>query len=127
MRSCLELRLDLQNDVVLVERREHRRDDALAERVAERIVDRLRQYPIARRGVAIDRDVEQRSGICLVAGDVGNPGNALDLVQEERRPVVQLAGIGIDQRILILRARDASADRNVLRRLHVDRDTLQLT
>ena len=72
-----KLRIDLEHDVVLVERGEDRRDDALAEGVVERVVDRRRQDAEARRGIAIDRDVEQRSGILLVAGDVGDAAGAL--------------------------------------------------
>ncbi len=68
--------------MVLIERREHGRDDALAESIVERIVDRRRQYPIARGRIAIDRDVEQRTGVRLVTGDVGDARNALELIQE---------------------------------------------
>ena len=43
------LRIDLEDHVVLVERGEHRRDDALAERVVERVVDGRGQDAVARR------------------------------------------------------------------------------
>ena len=67
-----KLRIDLQDDVVLVQRGEHRRDDALAEGVVERVVDRRRQDAEARRDLAIDRDIELRAGIRLVAGNIGD-------------------------------------------------------
>ena len=54
------------------------------------------------------------------------PGNGLDLVEEQRRPMVELAGIGVVQRILILRLGDAAADGDVLRGLHIERDALDL-
>jgi len=73
------LRLDLEHPHGTVERRKHGGDDALAERVVEGIVDRRRQDPIARRGVAVNRDVEARSGICLVAGDIGDARMVLSL------------------------------------------------
>ena len=52
------------------------------------------------------------------------PGMRLDPVEEERRPMVELAGIGVGQRVLILRLGHATADRDVLRRLHVEGDAL---
>jgi hypothetical protein len=58
--------------VILVERRVHRRDDALAERVLERVVDGRREDAEARRDLAIDRDVEQGPGALLVGGDIGD-------------------------------------------------------
>jgi len=36
--------------------------------------------------------------------------------------MVEFAGIRVDQRVLVLRPGHAAADRDVLRRLHVDRD-----
>ena len=68
----------------------------------ERVVDRRRQDAVARGDVAVDGDVEQRPGVLLVAGDVRDARNGLELVEEERGPVVEFAGIGIGQRILIL-------------------------
>src|SRR5208283_2756681 len=52
-----ELRRDLHHDMVLVERRVHRGDLPLPERVVERIVDRLLGETKARSGVTIDDDV----------------------------------------------------------------------
>ena len=72
LRAALEARIDLEDDVVLIERGVDRRDDALAEGVAERVVDRRRQDAEARRGIAIDRGVEERSGILLVRRDIGD-------------------------------------------------------
>ena len=98
----LELGVDLQHDVILVEHGEHRRDDALAEGVVERVVDGGGQDAEARGDLALDGDVEQRPGIELIGGDVGDAGNGLDLVEEERRPVIELAGVGVGQCVLIL-------------------------
>ena len=126
-RPVLELRVDLQDDVVLVQGRVHGRDDALAEGVVERVVDGGGQDAVARGDIALDRDVEQGPGIELVGGDVGDAGDRLDLVEEQRRPVVELAGIGVVQRVLILGLVETrAADRDVLRGLHVERDALDL-
>ena len=54
------------------------------------------------------------------------PGRVLDLIEEERRPVIELAGIGVVKRVLILGLRQPSADGDVLRGLHVERDALDL-
>ena len=54
----------------------HGRDDALAERVVERVVDGGGQDAVARGDFALDRDVEHRPGIELVGGDVGDAGDA---------------------------------------------------
>ena len=53
-------------------------------------------------------------------------GDLLDPVEEQCRPVVQLAGIGVIQRVLILGFRDPAADGDVLRGLHIERDALDL-
>ena len=82
----LEFGIDLQHHVVLVERGVHGRDDALAEGVVERVVDGRGQDAEARGDLAVDRDVEQRPGILLIGGDVGDAGDGLDLVEEERAP-----------------------------------------
>ena len=53
--SELELRLDLEHDVVLVLPGSDGRDDALAERIVERVVDRRRQNAVTRGDIALDR------------------------------------------------------------------------
>ena len=78
----------------------------------------------ARGDVALDGDVEHRPGIELIGRDVDDPWYRLDLVEEERRPMVELAGIGVVQSVLILGLGHAPADGDVLRRLHVERDAL---
>ncbi len=92
-RSELELRLHLQHDVILVLLGQHSRDNALSKGVRQRIVDRRRQDAVAGGDIAIDSDVEQRSGVLLVAGDVGDSRNRLQLVQEQPGPVVELTGV----------------------------------
>jgi hypothetical protein len=53
------------------------RDDALTERIGERIVDGRGQDSMARSNVEIDRDIEQRARVLLVAGDVGMPSGLI--------------------------------------------------
>ena len=78
--SILEFGVNFQDDMVLLQGSVHRRDDALAEGVVERVVDRAGQDAVARGDVALDGDVEQRSGIELVGGDVGDARHRLDRI-----------------------------------------------
>ena len=90
------------NDMVLLQGGVHGRDDTLAEGVVERVVDRVGQDAVARGDFALDRDVEHRPGIELIGGDVGDAGDRLDLVEEQRRPMVEFAGIGVVHGVLKL-------------------------
>ena len=54
------------------------------------------------------------------------PGTRLDLVEEQRRPMVEFAGIGVVQGVLKLGLVQPRADGDVLRGLHVKRDALDL-
>ena len=74
----LELRLGLQNDVILVQLGVESVDLALPEGVVERVVDGLRRDAEARGGGAID---DQRLGLAvqLLVGDhVGQLGQLLE-------------------------------------------------
>ena len=66
-----ELRRDFHHDVVLVQRRVHRRHLPLPERVVERVVDSLLRESEPRSGVAIDDDVGLQAAVLLIAADVG--------------------------------------------------------
>ena len=71
-------------------------------------------------------DVQLRPGIGLVAGDVGDAVERSNLFEEDRRPVGQLVGIRVGQRVLILRLGQPRADGDVLGRLHVEGDALDM-
>ena len=79
-RVLLVLRIDLEDDVVLVELREDDRDLALAEGVVERIVDGRGGQAQARGGVAVEREVGAQAGGLLVAGYVGQLRQRPELV-----------------------------------------------
>ena len=112
--------------MILVQRGEHRGDDALAERVVEGVVDRGGQDAEARRDLAVDRDVEHRPGIFLVGGHVGDLRHAPELVRKIAAQWSSSLGVRVGQRVLVLRLAIAGADRDVLRRLHIERDALDL-
>ena len=54
----------------------------------------------------------------LVGGDVLHVRHGAQPGEQARRPGVQLVGVGVEQRVLELRAADAGADLDVLHRLH---------
>ena len=118
----LELRLRLQDHVVLVELRVHGVDLALAESVVERVVDGRRRDSQPRGGDAVDGQRHRQSAGLLVGGHVFQQGRLLQLVDQPVRPQVQFGGIGVFERVLVLRAADAVIDGDVLHRLHVQLD-----
>src|SRR6267143_2011487 len=70
----LELRIDFQNDVILVELSEDRGDLALAKGIVERVVNVGGKNAEARSGVAVDGDGSEETLVQLVAGDVAKFG-----------------------------------------------------
>src|ERR1700730_4890698 len=124
--SILEFGVDLQDDMVLLQGGVDRGDDTLAEGVVERIVDRVGQDAVARGDIALDRDVEQRPGIQLIGGDIGDAVERLELFEEQVRPMVEFALVGVVQGVLKLGLVQPRADRNVLSSLHIKGNALDL-
>src|SRR5205823_3117915 len=123
LQIVLELRFDFQHDPKLVRLREDRRDLTLAKGVIECIVDRLRADAEARGRIAVDDQARLQAPILVVAGDITQLRQLLQLLHKARRPQAQLLWIGIFKAVLILRAADAILDRQVLHWLHEKRDT----
>ena len=73
VQRLLHVRVGFEDHPVLVRLSEDRRDDALAERVIERVVDRRRRDPEPRRGRAIDLDIGRQPALR------GSWSNILDL------------------------------------------------
>ena len=99
---------------------------ALPERIVERLVDVLRLDAEACGLVAVDDQREGAAVGLLIGRDVAQLGQGLQLVGDPRRPGLQLVEIGVLQRVLILRPRQPAADVEILRRLHEERDALDL-
>ena len=119
--------VDLEDDAVLVQLREDGRDLALAERVVERVVDRLRRDAEARRGVAVDH--EPRLQARRSAGRWRRraaPAAPAAVRRSRGAQTVKLLAVGIFEAVLVLRPADAILDRQVLHRLHVQRDAVDL-
>ena len=117
---------DLEHHAVLVRLREYRRHQPLAEGAVQGAVDgRGRDAEPARRG-AVELDIRLQPAILQVAGHVCELRHLLQPVDELVHPGAEFAGIHRLDGELVLRAADASLDRQVLHRLHVERDALDL-
>ena len=124
VRILLEFRLDFQHDMVLVQLSKHGRDQTLAEGVVQRVVDHLRGNCIASSAVAIDNESRLQSFSLLIAGHVPKIGQHLQFLHQPGRPRVQFFRIGVLKAVLELGAADAIVHREVLNRLHEERDAL---
>ena len=123
----LELGLHLQHHAVLVRLREDGRDQALAERVVERVVDRRRRDAEPARGLAVDLD-DRPAG----RGPAGRSRRRRAAAAARSRSTSRgtqrrsSSGSASSTRELVLRAADAVLDGEVLHRLHVERDARHL-
>lgn len=111
--------------MITVELGEILRHLALPESVIERIVNELWLNAEARSLIAIDDDADRRAKRLLVARDIPQFGQSLQLRQDQRGPMIQFRDVGMLQRILILGAARPSADIQLLRRLHEKRHALK--
>ena len=111
----------LEDHAILVGLRIDRRDLALAEGVVERVVDRLHRDAEPAGGFAVDLDLHAQAALLRLRGDVEQPrGPAAAARVSFSDHSMHLAGVGADQRVLILRAARPRADLDVLHRLEVD-------
>ncbi len=84
------------------------------------------EMPKRRSAVAVDREDGARGRVLQVARHVGELGQLLEAREQARRPVVQLVEVGVGERVLVLRAGEATADVDVLAGLHQERRALHL-
>ena len=75
-RATLQRRVELEDDAVLVRLRVDGRDDALPERIVERVVDGGRRDAEAARGGAVDDQIDRQALLLQVARDVGRAAAA---------------------------------------------------
>ena len=121
-RSRQALGLGDQHHAILIGLVEDGRDDALAERVVQRVVDGRRSDAIARGQLPVDFDVDAQPLVVQIAGDVGD---RLDLLH----PRDQLGHVFLKvllarppQHELILVRRHRGVEREVLLGLQVQLD-----
>ena len=122
-RVQLILRINLEDDVVLVVLLVQRRDLPLAEGVVQRVVDRLRRNAEPGRRVAVDDEISLQAARLQVAIDVGQFRTLAELVDQPGRPVIKRVEIGGLQRVLILGTAEAATDPDVLNGLQIQRDS----
>jgi hypothetical protein len=91
--ALLVARLHFEDDVVLVQLREDGRHLPLAEGVVQGVVDHLRRDAEPRGGVAVDRQGRLQATGLLIARHVAQLRQRAQLLDQLRRPGVQLAGI----------------------------------
>ena len=125
-RPLLKLGLHLQDHPILVQLGEDGGDQPLAEGVVQRVVDQLRSEAEAGCGAAIDVQHRPQALVLLIAGHVTQDWNAVQPPHQSFGPDGELLGIGVFQRVLILRAAHPVLDRQILHRLHEQRDAVHL-
>ena len=118
--------LSFKHDVVLVQLRVQCGNLPLPISIVEHLVDRLRRDAHAGSGDPVDDEGGGETGSLLVGGQVAQLRDRLQFGHELGRPVIQFARIGIFQGVLILRAAHAIFDGEVLHRLHIERNAIDL-
>ena len=118
VRVALVLRIDLEDDAILVALGIDRRHLPLRVRIGERGVDVLDAHAEPRGRLPVDRDVELEAALLAIGRHVDHARHGLHAVDRARHPFQQFVEIGAPQRELVLRAAPAAADAHVLRREH---------
>ena len=119
----MKSRLRLEHHPILIQLRENGRDLALAKGIVERVIEYLRRDTEARGGAAVYHQARQQPLVLLIIGDIPQHRQGLELLHEPGCPFAELLGIGIFQTVLKLRPAYTVFDRQVLHRLHEQRDT----
>ena len=122
----MQLRLNFEHNTILVQLGEHRGHLTLAESVIECVVDYLGRDTETRCGIPIHHQSRLQAAILLVTGNIAQFRKGLKSTDELGDPPIQLIGIRIFHAVLILRTRDTVFHGQVLYRLHVQRDALNL-
>ena len=118
----LQCRVGLEDHPVLVRLGEDRRDDALPERIIERVVDGGGGDPETRGGRAVDQDIGGKPVFRVIARDPLDLRKLLQSLEQFRDPDHEFARVGVLEHEIVLRAADRCVDRQILDRLHVERD-----
>ena len=105
---------------------EHGGYEPLAEGVVERVVNHLRDDAQPCSGAAINRQQGLQPLILLIAAHVAKFGEHPERLDELRRPGIQFSGVGIFEAVLVLRPAHAILDGEVLHRLQVQGDVVDL-
>src|SRR4029079_4388753 len=123
LRALLELRLGLENDLVIVCRRIDGRDLPRAECVIELLAHLIDRDAIDRRLLAIDLDRHLWILYVEIGRDIKQSGDLSDLVAQFGRDAIEAFGIVGLQRVLILTLVQSPTEIDVLDRLKEDLDS----
>ena len=122
----LKLRLTFENDVVLIHLRIHRADLPLTKGVIQCVIDGCRRDAEPRSCNAVNHQRYGQPSRLLIGGNIFQFGQLLQLPDEPVSPVVEFIGVGVFERVLVLRSTYTVIDRNVLHRLHEQLNSLHL-
>ena len=125
-RALPEARGHFHHHMVLVQLSVERRYQPLPERIVERVVDHLRRDPQPGRGVPIDPERDSQASVLLVAGNIAELRQGLELLHQPRRPCLELRGIGVFDGVLKLCPAHTILHGQVLDRLHEQSDAFHL-
>src|ERR1700719_2670709 len=98
-------------------------DLALAEGVAEGVVDVLEAHAEAAGGIAVDDDVAGQAAHLLIRIDVAQFRDLGEALLEDGGPVDEVGQIVGLQRVLVLRAAKAASDGEILNSLQIEGGT----
>ena len=126
VRVLLKLRLTLKHNVILIHLRIHRADLPLTEGVIERVVDGCRRNAKSRGCDPVNHQRYGQASRLLIGRDIFQFRRLLQTGDETVGPVIQFIGIGVFERVLVLRAAHPIVHSNVLHRLHEEFYSLNL-
>ena len=108
--------------MVLVQLCVHRVDLTLAEGVIQRVIDGRRSDAEARGRRSINHYRLRLTAQLLIGDHIGQLWELFQLSHEIVRDTVQFGLTGVFQRVLVFGSADAIVHRQVLHRLHIERD-----
>ncbi len=117
----MKFRRNFQNDMVLIQPFINIGDLALAEGIAQDIIDVLNGDSQPSRGIAIDRKIGLQALILLVGIDIAQFRNLAKSIHDDGSPVIKIVEIVSLQSVLILGATEPAADGYVLHGLQKQR------
>ena len=118
LRADLLAGLGLQHHAVLAGLGVNGRDLPLAEGVVQRIGDVRHRDAEARRGIAVDHQIDLQALVLQIAGDVGQLRTLCQRFDQTAAPLAEQFGIRRRHAELVLGAADPVFDGQVLHRLH---------
>ena len=124
VRVLLKLRFALKYNVILIHLRVHGVDLPLAKGVIQSVIDGRRRDAQSRGGDPVNHQRYCQPSQLLIRRNVLQLRQLLQPVDEAVGPDIQFGGIGVFQRVLVLRAAHSVIYADVLHRFHEQLDSL---